>query len=116
MFMFCSDMNSRPFPPGPDPDADVAAERRRLLLVRQLERLDQMIAAGMDMVQALAAQAAGSGPKVIEGDLILAYSRASPTLRVWKRRHTLWHGVSAAGLAWLARLSARGLLHTPLLW
>lgn len=46
----------------------------------------------------------------------LAYSRASPTLRVWKRRHTLWHGVSAAGLAWLARLSARGLLHTPLLW
>lgn len=82
MFMFCSDMNSRPFPPGPDPDADVAAERRRLLLVRQLERLDQMIAAGMDMVQALAAQAAGSGPKVIEGDLILAYSRASRAVRM----------------------------------
>ena len=46
----------------------------------------------------------------------LAYSRASPSLRIWKRRHTLWHAVSGLGLAWLARLSARGLLHTPLLW
>ena len=45
----------------------------------------------------------------------LAWSRASPNLSVWKLRHTAWHAVSAFGLAWLARLSAMELLHTPLL-
>ena len=79
MFMFCSDMNTPALPPFPNSPAD---ERRRALLDRQLERLDQMIGAGMDMVQALAAQAAGAGPQVVEGDVILAYSRAARAVRM----------------------------------
>ena len=47
-----------------------------------MERLDQMIGAGMDMVQALAAQAAGAGPRVVEGDVVLAYSRAARAVRL----------------------------------
>jgi len=64
-----------------DPPADPDAARRRALLDRQLERLDQLIAAGMDLVQGLAAQAEG-GPKVVEGDVALAYSRVSRSVRM----------------------------------
>jgi hypothetical protein len=47
------------------PDAPDPAEARRCaLLDRQLKRLARLVEAGMDMVQALAAQAAGSGPPV----------------------------------------------------
>lgn len=64
-----------------DASAETAHARRRGLLDRQLERLDQLIAAGMDMVEGLAAQAAG-GPRVVEGDVVLAYSRASRAVRM----------------------------------
>ena len=67
------------WPDDPPPDPDAA--RRRALLDRQLERLDQLIAAGMDLVQGLAAQAVG-GPKVVEGDVALAYSRVSRSVRM----------------------------------
>lgn len=67
------------WPDDPPPDPDAA--RRRALLDRQLERLDQLIAAGMDLVQGLAAQAEG-GPKVVEGDVALAYSRVSRSVRM----------------------------------
>jgi hypothetical protein len=66
--------------PRPD-DADPDEARRRALLDRQLDRLDQLIGAGMDLVQGLAAQAAG-GPKVVEGDVALAYSRLSRAVRM----------------------------------
>lgn len=62
--------------------ADPAEERRRALLDRQLERLDQLAQAGMDMVHALAAQVAGTGPQVVEGDVALAYNRLSRAVRM----------------------------------
>ena len=41
-----------------------------------------MIGAGMDMVQALAAQASGAGTQVVQGDLVLAYCRAARAVRM----------------------------------
>jgi hypothetical protein len=64
------------------PAADPLGARRLALLDRQLERLDQLIGAGMDMVQGLAAQASGAGPRVVQGDVILAYSRAARAVRM----------------------------------
>jgi hypothetical protein len=43
----------------------------------------------------------------------LVWSRASPDMRAFAQRHTLWHVVSVAGLTWLARIDAGGLLHLP---
>ena len=60
---------------------DAAADRRRSLLDQQLERLDQMAQAGTDLIQALAAQAAG-GPKVVKGDVSLAFGRVSRAVRM----------------------------------
>lgn len=45
----------------------------------------------------------------------LAWSRESPTVKAFHARHTLWHVVSSAGLAWLAHIESRGnLLQPPL--
>ncbi|MGZ3366306.1 MAG: hypothetical protein ACXWKY_16865 [Caulobacteraceae bacterium] len=49
---------------------------------RQLERLDRLAEAGMEMIEALTAQAKGSGPKVVEGDVALAFSRVSRAVRM----------------------------------
>jgi len=49
---------------------------------RQLQRLDRLAGAGMELVEALVAQAKGSGPRVVEGDLGLAYSRVSRAVRL----------------------------------
>lgn len=43
----------------------------------------------------------------------LVYSRASPDMAAFAKRHTLWHVVSVAGLSWLAQADARGVLHLP---
>jgi hypothetical protein len=56
-------------------------QRRQALLDRQLERLDVVIEDGIAMTRALAAQVAGTGPQVIEGDVALAYSRLSRAVR-----------------------------------
>jgi hypothetical protein len=64
------------------PAADPSGERRRALLERQLERLDQMVQAGTDMIEAVAAQATGTGPKVVQGDVALAYCRMSRAVRM----------------------------------
>ena len=73
-------MNASATPPvSPAPDA--ADDRRRALLDQQLERLDQMAQAGTDMIQALAAQA-GGGPKVVKGDVSLAFGRVSRAVRM----------------------------------
>jgi len=48
----------------------------------QLQRLDRLAGAGMELVEALVAQAKGTGPKVVEGDLGLAYSRVSRAVRL----------------------------------
>jgi hypothetical protein len=50
-------------------------QRRPARIDRHLQCLDQAIDAGMGMISALAAQVAGTGPQVVEGDVALAYSR-----------------------------------------
>ena len=56
-------------------------QRRQALIDRQLERLDAVIEDGIAMTRALAAQVAGTGPQVVEGDVALAYSRLSRAVR-----------------------------------
>ena len=43
----------------------------------------------------------------------LVYSRQSPDMAAFAKRHTLWHVISVAGLTWLAQADARGVLHLP---
>ena len=64
------------------PDADPAAARRAAVLERQVERLERLFDAGMALIEGLTAQAAGAGPKVVEGDVALAYSRLSRAVRM----------------------------------
>jgi hypothetical protein len=56
-------------------------QRRQAMVDLHLQRLDQVIEAGMGMISALAAQVAGTGPQVVEGDVALAYSRFSRAVR-----------------------------------
>ena len=62
--------------PTPDPEAD------QPLLPRQIERLDRLADIGLQIAEALAAQAKGEGPKVVEGDLALAYDRVARAVRM----------------------------------
>lgn len=41
----------------------------------------------------------------------LCWSRASPDMTAFARRHTAWHVVSVAALTWLAHRDAGGMLH-----
>ena len=43
----------------------------------------------------------------------LVWSRASPDMAAFAKRHTVWHILSVAGLTWLAHADARGVLHLP---
>jgi hypothetical protein len=52
------------------------------LLDHQLAYLDRLAEHGLDMTGALAAQAKGTGPVVVEGDIALAYSRVSRAVRM----------------------------------
>ena len=71
------------FPIPPDSPADDPADAPpRALRERQLERLDRLAEAGMEMIEALVAQAKGSGPKVVDGDVGLAFSRVSRAVRL----------------------------------
>jgi len=71
------------FPIPPDSPADDPADAPpRALRERQLERLDRLAEAGMEMIEALVAQAKGSGPKVVDGDVGLAFSRVSRAVRM----------------------------------
>src|SRR5882757_7832906 len=82
MFLFCSQMNaSATLPPG-EPAANLAEAPSRARLERQLERLDRLAEAGMEMIEALTAQAKGAGPKVVDGDVALAFSRVSRAVRM----------------------------------
>jgi len=67
--------------PPSDPAFAEREQRRQAMADRHLERLDQVIEAGMGMIGALAAQVAGTGPQVVEGDVALAYSRFSRAVR-----------------------------------
>jgi hypothetical protein len=49
---------------------------------RRLRMLDRLAEAGMEMIEALTAQAKGSGPKVVDGDVALAFSRVSRAVRM----------------------------------
>lgn len=77
-------MTARPTPPAASDSAAIAAaEQARLALrERHMATLDDLIDAGMGMVKALAAQVAGTGPQVVEGDVALAYSRFSRAVRL----------------------------------
>src|SRR6478609_6177044 len=62
-----------------DNDADSTANAR---LDRQLEKLDRLADLGLEIVEALAAQAKGTGPQVVEGDIALAYDRVARSVRM----------------------------------
>ena len=49
---------------------------------RRLQRLDRLAEAGMEVIEALTAQAKGAGPKVVDGDVALAFSRVSRAVRM----------------------------------
>ena len=49
---------------------------------RRLKMLDRLAEAGMEIIDALTAQAKGTGPKVVEGDLALAFGRVSRAVRM----------------------------------
>jgi hypothetical protein len=81
MFMICSEMSAAAAltetgSPASAPDAASP------LLARQLAQLDRLAEAGVEMAEALASQAKGSGPEVVEGDVALAYARVSRAVRM----------------------------------
>jgi len=49
---------------------------------RRLQRLDRLAEAGLEVIEALTAQAKGAGPKVVDGDVALAFSRVSRAVRM----------------------------------
>ena len=65
-----------------EPAADSAEAPSHARLERQLERLDRLAEAGMEMIEALTAQAKGTGPKVVDGDVALAFSRVARAVRM----------------------------------
>lgn len=76
-------MNAAAFPTPPDsPADDPAAEQARTQRERLVERLDRLTEAGMELIEALVAQAKGAGPKVVDGDVGLAFSRVSRAVRL----------------------------------
>jgi hypothetical protein len=70
MFMICSQMDPSQAQPESSP------------LERRLQTLDRLAEAGMQVIEALTAQAKGTGPKVVEGDVALAFSRVSRAVRM----------------------------------
>ena len=79
--MFCSNMNARAAIDAVDAPA-LQEERPQTALERQLALLERLAEAGMELVEALVAQAKGSGPKVEGGDVGLAFSRVSRAVRM----------------------------------
>ncbi len=65
-------------PPHTTGDADCAKPSRE----QRLDRLDRLAEAGMELVEALVAQGKGTGPKVVDGDVGLAFSRVSRGVRL----------------------------------
>jgi len=65
-------------PPAANPAAGLDPAR----LERQLDRLDRIADLGVEIAEGLAAQAKGTGPRVVEGDLALAYDRVSRAVRM----------------------------------
>ncbi|MGZ3401320.1 MAG: hypothetical protein ACXU8W_19260, partial [Caulobacteraceae bacterium] len=60
--------------------ADLPEDRARL--DRQLARLDRLADLGLEIAEGLAAQAKGTGPRVAEGDVALAYDRVARAVRM----------------------------------
>jgi len=79
--MFCSNMNAHAAIDAVDAPA-LQEERPQTALERQLARLERLAEAGMELVEALVAQAKGSVPKVEGGDVGLAFSRVSRAVRM----------------------------------
>jgi hypothetical protein len=77
-------------------------------LERQLARLDRLAEAGMEMIEALTAQARGTGPKVVEGDVALAFGRVSRAVRLAVLLHSeLVKGAEDPGAARQAEAQGR---------
>lgn len=75
-------MTARLTPAALSDSAAEAAEQERLAWrALRMATLDEVIDAGVGMIRDLAAQAAGTGPKVVEGDVALAYARFSRAVR-----------------------------------
>jgi len=72
--MFCSGMRGADILPEIDADPPLAS--------RQIERLDRLADIGLEIAEALLAQAKGEGPKVVEGDIALAYDRIARAVRM----------------------------------
>ncbi|MGZ6014174.1 MAG: hypothetical protein ACXWKM_00380 [Phenylobacterium sp.] len=77
--MICSEMNAPATLPIDGP-ADLPEDRARL--ERQLARLDRLADLGLEIAEGLAAQAKGTGPQVVEGDVALAYDRVARAVRM----------------------------------
>ncbi len=54
----------------------------RAHLDRQLAKLDRLGDLGLELAEALVAQAKGAGPQVVEGDAALAYDRVARAVRM----------------------------------
>ena len=91
MFMLCSEIMNQStaipadFPP-PDAPLDVEAlDRARLRLERQLDMLEQLAEAGLEVALAIRDQATGRAPEgtppVARGDIAMAYARAARAVR-----------------------------------
>ena len=83
--MICSDMTAlatpdiTPAPDGPREDrARLDGEHRD----RQRARLGRLADLGLQIAEGLAAQARGTGPQVVEGDLALAFDRVARAVRM----------------------------------
>jgi hypothetical protein len=87
--------------PTPDPiDEPSEAGRNRALVERQLARLDRLAEIGLEMAEALGAQAKGTGPEVTGGDVALAYARVARGVRMATLLQTrLVEGPPASGRA-----------------
>jgi hypothetical protein len=68
-------------PATPVIDTAVLAEDRAHL-DRQLAKLDRLSDLGLQIAEGLAAQAKGTGPQVVEGDVALAYDRVARAVRM----------------------------------
>lgn len=79
--MICSEMDAPATLDidGPEP-ADLPEDRARL--ERRLARLDRLADLGLEIAEGLAAQAKGTGPQVVEGDVALAYDRVARAVRM----------------------------------
>ena len=80
--MFCSKMNASAALVIDAADIPGNLPEDRARLDRQLAKLDRLADLGIEIAEALAAQAKGTGPQAVEGDVALAYDRVARAVRM----------------------------------